>query len=33
MKILGISGSARRNSTNTSMLRAVRAVAPEEIEI
>ena len=33
MKILAISGSARRNSTNTSMLRAVRAVAPDEIEI
>ncbi|ARM88910.1 NADPH-dependent FMN reductase protein [Rhizobium sp. CIAT894] len=33
MKILAISGSARRNSTNTSMLRAVSAVAPCEIEI
>ncbi|MBY2924000.1 NADPH-dependent FMN reductase [Rhizobium leguminosarum] len=33
MKILAISGSARRNSTNTAMLQAVRAVAPNEIEI
>ncbi|WP_049731763.1 NADPH-dependent FMN reductase [Rhizobium ecuadorense] len=33
MKILAISGSARRNSTNTAMLRAVSAVAPREIEI
>ncbi|MBA1347797.1 NADPH-dependent FMN reductase [Rhizobium sp. WYCCWR 11146] len=33
MKILAISGSARRNSTNTAMLQAVRAVAPSEIEI
>ncbi|MGO8063282.1 NADPH-dependent FMN reductase [Rhizobium johnstonii] len=33
MKILAISGSARRNSTNTAMLQAVRAVAPGEIEI
>ncbi|EJC79780.1 putative flavoprotein [Rhizobium leguminosarum bv. trifolii WSM2297] len=33
MKILAISGSARRNSTNTAMLRAVSAVAPSEIEI
>lgn len=33
MKILAISGSARLNSTNTAMLRAVRAVAPSDIEI
>ncbi|PDT00933.1 FMN reductase [Rhizobium chutanense] len=33
MKILAISGSARRNSTNTAMLRAVSAVASDEIEI
>ena len=33
MKILAISGSARRNSTNTAMLQAVRAVAASEIEI
>ncbi|QKK19165.1 NADPH-dependent FMN reductase [Rhizobium indicum] len=33
MKILAISGSARRNSTNTAMLQAVRAVAPSEIEV
>ncbi|MBY5386710.1 NADPH-dependent FMN reductase [Rhizobium johnstonii] len=33
MKILAISGSARRNSTNTAMLQAVHAVAPSEIEI
>ena len=33
MKILAISGSARRNSTTTAMLQAVRAVAPSEIEI
>ncbi|MBY3069562.1 NAD(P)H-dependent oxidoreductase [Rhizobium laguerreae] len=33
MKILAISGSARRNSTNTAMLQAVRAVAPNEFEI
>ncbi|MDR9760804.1 NADPH-dependent FMN reductase [Rhizobium redzepovicii] len=33
MKILAISGSARRDSTNTAMLRAVRAVAPSDIEI
>ncbi|RFB92020.1 FMN reductase [Rhizobium leguminosarum bv. trifolii] len=33
MKILAISGSARRNSTNTAMLRAVGAVAPPEMEI
>jgi NAD(P)H-dependent FMN reductase len=29
MKILAVSGSARRDSTNTAMLRAVAAVAPE----
>ncbi|UWU30693.1 NAD(P)H-dependent oxidoreductase [Rhizobium sp. WSM1274] len=33
MRILAISGSARLNSTNTAMLRAIRAVAPSEIEI
>lgn len=33
MKILAISVSARPNSTNTAMLRAVRAVAPSGIEI
>ncbi|KPH07869.1 NAD(P)H-dependent oxidoreductase [Rhizobium acidisoli] len=33
MKILAISGSARRNSTNTAMLRAVSAVAPSDIDI
>ncbi|WP_184466850.1 NADPH-dependent FMN reductase [Rhizobium esperanzae] len=33
MKILAISGSARRNSTNTSMLRAVSAIASDDIEI
>jgi chromate reductase len=33
MKILAISGSARRDSTNTAMLRAINAVAPSEIEI
>ncbi|WP_027684036.1 NADPH-dependent FMN reductase [Rhizobium leguminosarum] len=33
MKILAISGSARRNSTNTAMLRAIRAVAPSDIAV
>jgi len=33
MKILAISGSARFNSTNTAMLRAVRTLAPSELEI
>ncbi|NNG72921.1 NAD(P)H-dependent oxidoreductase [Rhizobium laguerreae] len=33
MRILAISGSARRNSTNTAMLRAIRAVAPSDIEV
>lgn len=33
MKILAISGSARRDSTNTAMLRAMSDVAPSEIEI
>lgn len=33
MKILAISGSARINSTNTAMLRAVRSIAPANIEI
>ncbi|MGO8484622.1 NAD(P)H-dependent oxidoreductase, partial [Rhizobium leguminosarum] len=33
MKILAISCSARRNSTNTAMLQSVRSVAPNEIEI
>ncbi|MBK5569782.1 NAD(P)H-dependent oxidoreductase, partial [Ensifer sp. SSB1] len=32
MKILAISGSARINSTNTAMLRAVRSIAPANIE-
>lgn len=33
MKILAISGSARRLSTNTALLRALQAVAPEGIDI
>ncbi|MBY5915212.1 FMN reductase [Rhizobium leguminosarum bv. trifolii] len=33
MRILAISGSARLNSTNTAMLRAIRAVAPSDIEV
>ncbi|MGR8961654.1 NADPH-dependent FMN reductase [Rhizobium leguminosarum] len=33
MKILAISGSARLNSTNTAMLRAIRAIAPSDIEV
>ncbi|UWM73611.1 NAD(P)H-dependent oxidoreductase [Rhizobium sp. WSM4643] len=33
MKILAISGSARRNSTNTAMLQAIRAIAPSDIEV
>jgi len=33
MRILAISGSARRESTNTAMLRAVAAVAPEGVEV
>ncbi len=33
MKLLAISGSARRASTNTAMLRAVAAAAPQGIEI
>jgi NAD(P)H-dependent FMN reductase len=33
MKILAISGSARRLSTNTALLRALQAVAPESIVI
>ena len=33
MKILAISGSARRESTNTAMLRAIAAVAPEGVEV
>jgi NAD(P)H-dependent FMN reductase len=33
MRILAISGSARRNSTNTAMLRAIRAIAPSDIEV
>ncbi|OAV51681.1 FMN reductase [Rhizobium sp. WYCCWR10014] len=33
MKILAISGSARRDSTNTAMLRAIRAIAPSDIEV
>ncbi|MCK3779357.1 NAD(P)H-dependent oxidoreductase [Ensifer sesbaniae] len=33
MKILAISGSARINSTNTAMLRAVRSIAPASIDI
>ena len=33
MKILAISGSARRESTNTAMLRAIAAVAAEGVEV
>ncbi|MBZ7926165.1 NAD(P)H-dependent oxidoreductase [Ensifer adhaerens] len=33
MKILAISGSARINSTNTAMLRAIQSIAPANIEI
>ncbi|MBP2488050.1 NAD(P)H-dependent oxidoreductase [Rhizobium leguminosarum] len=33
MRILAISGSARLNSTNTAMLRAIRAIAPSDIEL
>lgn len=33
MKILAISGSARLMSTNTALLRALQAVAPEDIDI
>ncbi|WVT75674.1 NADPH-dependent FMN reductase (plasmid) [Sinorhizobium chiapasense] len=33
MKILAISGSARINSTNTAMLRAVRSISPANIDI
>ena len=33
MKILAISGSARRESTNTAMLRAIAAFAPEGVEV
>src|SRR5690606_37169640 len=33
MKILAVSGSIRQRSTNTALLRAMRAVAPREIEI
>jgi chromate reductase len=33
MRILGLSGSARRLSTNTTLLRALAGVAPEGVEI
>lgn len=33
MRILAISGSARRMSTNTALLRALQAVAPDDIDI
>ena len=33
MKILAISGSARRSSTNTALLRALRAIAPDNMAI
>jgi NAD(P)H-dependent FMN reductase len=33
MKILAISGSARVMSTNTALLRALQAVAPEDIDV
>jgi len=33
MQILAISGSARRQSTNTALLRALSALAPEGVEI
>lgn len=33
MKILALSGSARRNSTNTALLRAVGCAAPEGMDI
>ena len=33
MRILAISGSARRHSTNTALLRAVAAAAPEGVEV
>lgn len=33
MKILALSGSARRGSTNTALLRAVSRLAPEGIEV
>ena len=33
MRILAISGSARRSSTNTALLRALARVAPEGVEV
>lgn len=33
MKILAISGSARHSSTNTALLRALQAIAPEDITL
>lgn len=33
MKILAISGSARRSSTNTALLRTLSAIAPDHIDI
>ncbi|HEL4243627.1 NAD(P)H-dependent oxidoreductase [Stenotrophomonas maltophilia] len=33
MKILAISGSLRRQSTNTALLRALQAIAPTDIEL
>jgi NAD(P)H-dependent FMN reductase len=33
MRILAISGGARLNSTNTAMLRAIRTIAPSDIEV
>ena len=33
MKLLAISGSARAGSTNTAMLRAIAALAPEGVEV
>ncbi len=33
MKILAISGSARKESTNTALLRAMKDIAPSDIEL
>lgn len=33
MKILAISGSARKESTNTALLRAIKDIAPSDIEL
>jgi NAD(P)H-dependent FMN reductase len=33
LRLLGISGSLRRNASNTAMLRAMAALAPEDVEV